>query len=175
MNRPIKQIVQWSLAIIFSFLIVNLLCFIYERPVGWIDTEHGASCGIRNPGTVMLHGTEGYAVSIIDSYGYTNENKPLQDSYILVMGSSHTQGKEVATEKRFTSLANKELSKDEDSLFVFNIAADGHLFPSQIKHFSSAISAYPNSLAIILEVSSTDYTVSELLDACEQVEYLMLS
>ena len=171
MQKLFKGVLTWLFAILFGFLIVNICCFFYERPVGWYDTEHGASRALWNPGTYLIHGQEGYSITKIDRYGYTNEDKPLDDSYILVMGSSHTQGKEVYVDKRYTTLLNRELADGTDRLTVFNIANDGHFLPSLIKHFKAALTAYPDATIVVLEIGSTDYPVDEIERSYDQVEF----
>lgn len=171
MQKLIKQIFQWCVALLIGFLIVNALCMVYERPVGWIDTPNGVSRGIRHPGTLMVHGTEGYSISRIDRNGYVNPDKLLDDSYVLVMGASHTQGKEILECKRYSVLLNEALSDDPERLVVYSLAQDGQFLPSHIKYFKAAITAFPESTAIVIEIDSTDYPIIELRDSMDQVVY----
>lgn len=45
--------------------------------MGWVDTNNGPSLAIRNPGSYLVHGTEGYSISKIDSNGFTNPDVEL--------------------------------------------------------------------------------------------------
>lgn len=90
-----EKIISACVAFILAFFVVNGIMFAYERPVAWIDTPNGASRAVRNPNAMLIHGTEGYSISKIDSYGFTNQNYALADEYILMMGASHSQGKEI--------------------------------------------------------------------------------
>lgn len=166
-----KSFLQWTAAIVVGFCIVNLLCFVYERPTGWIETPNGPSPAGWNPGTVLVHGTEGYGIIKTDGNGYLNQPGTLQENYVLCMGSSHTQGKEVSVGENYSSLLNAHFSKGEGELATYNIACDGNFLPSLIKHFSAAVQAFPEASVVTIEVSNVDVTTDELEDALKQVEY----
>lgn len=169
----VKEIVKWIVALGMGFLIVNSLCFGYERPVAWIDRNTGVTSGVRNPESILIHGTEGYGITLLDKNGYTNERKPLiEDNYILVMGSSHTQGKEVADDEKYTYILNKMIAgKDNERLYVYNVASDGHFLPTLLKRFSAGIEEFSGSKAVVLEIHDTDYSADKLKDALQQVHY----
>lgn len=169
-----KKILTFLVALILSFLIVNGALFLYEKPVAWIDTPNGASRAVRKPNSILVHGTEGYSISKIDSNGYTNSDFPLKDQYVLMMGASHSQGKEIAPEEKYSELVNIELTNEAKELAVYNISCDGHFLPSIINHFKSAVTAYPNAKCITIEIGSTDYTVEEFESALDQPKDLDL-
>ena len=165
-----RQLSQWVCAIIVAFFVVNMICFAYERPPGWFDTPNGASDSVREPYSILVHGTEGYAITRIDRNGFTNPDKDLAENYVLMMGASHSQGKEVASNKKYSVLVNDYLAEDE-LLHTYNIASDGSYLPSQIKHFKSAVQAFPNAYVTTIEISGTDFSVDELENALNQSEY----
>ena len=167
-----KQGFQWGLALVMGFAIVNALCFFYERPAGWVDTPAGAAPAAWQPGALIVHGTEGYGVSKVDENGFLNPEGPLADRYVLMMGSSHTQGKEVYPAQRYSTLVSSYFSGESGPLTAYNIASDGHYLPSQIRHFRAAVAAFPNADAITMEIGSTDATTQELRDAQTQVDYV---
>lgn len=167
-----KQQFQWVLALTMGFAIANALCFFYERPAGWMDTPTGAAPAAWQPGALIVHGTEGYGVSKVDENGFLNPEGPLADRYVLMMGSSHTQGKEVRPAQRYSTLVSSYFSGGSGSLTTYNIASDGHYLPSQIRHFRAALTAFPNAGAITMEIGSTDATTQELRDAQTQVDYV---
>ena len=141
----LKKIISWGLAALLSFCLVNSCLSFYERPVGWIVTPYGASPAIRRPGSILVHGTEGYGITQIDDNGYTNPNIPLGDDYILIMGASHTQGKEIPPDYKYSVLVNDPLSGDKKELVTYNIACDGNFLPSIFNHFPAAVEIYPNA------------------------------
>ena len=166
-----KTLFQWVAAIIAGFCIVNLLCFGYERPTGWIETPNGPSPAGWNPNTILVHGTEGFGIIKTDENGYINKPGKLQDSYVLCMGSSHTQGKEMSIDENYTSLINSHFSKGEGSLGAYNIACDGNFLPTLIKHFSAGTEAFPEASVVTIEISDVDVSAEELEAALQQAEY----
>ncbi|WP_155833192.1 hypothetical protein [Butyrivibrio sp. WCD3002] len=170
MSKVIRQGFEWLICLAIGFLIINLICFAYEREPAWMDTPNGATPSVREPYSILVHGSEGYSISRIDKNGYTNPDKELADKYILMLGASHVQGKEIAPEKKYSVLVNDYLYKD-DLLHVYNIACDGSFLPGQIKYFKSAVEAFPNSEVIFLEVHDTDYSIDEIKSAMEQIKY----
>lgn len=167
----IKNIFQWLVSIGIGFFIVNTLCFCYERPTGWIDTPNGPSPAGWNPGTVLVHGTEGYGITKIDKNGYLNPDGVLQKDHILCMGSSHTQGKEVAPSEKYTALVNEYFSDGEGQLAAYNIACDGNFLPSLIKHFSAAVTAFPDAAVVTIELSGTDFSAEQMEAAMLGTQY----
>ena len=169
--KKIKPLFQWIAATLIAFILANLLCLIYERPTGWFETPNGPSPAGWRPGSVIVHGTEGYGITKVDENGYLNPSGKLNESYILMMGSSHTQGKELASNKKYSVLVNDHFSKDPDELYTYNIASDGNYLPTLIKHFHAALQAFPTPGAITIEISNTDFSTTEIENAMLQVEY----
>lgn len=166
-----KQAFQWALALLAGFFLVNALCFGYERQPGWLDTPNGAATSVWRPGAVIVHGTEGCGISKVDENGFLNPDGTLAERYVLMMGASHTQGKEVSPERRYSTLVNDYFGGDSGLLSAYNIASDGHFLPSQIQHFKAAVEAFPNAEAITIEIGSTDFSAQELRDAQNQAAY----
>lgn len=170
--KNVKQIAEWIVSFIIAFFFVNLFCFAYERPVAWIDRTSGVTSGVRRPNAVLIHGTEGYGMTKLDANGFANVNKLLQEEYVLVMGSSHTQGKEVGTNKNFTTILNNYLvGSNSEKLAVYNVASDGNFLPSILKRFSAGIEEFDNAKTVVIEISKTDFLPEALAHASEQIHY----
>ncbi|PWM99003.1 MAG: hypothetical protein DBX37_05670 [Massilioclostridium sp.] len=170
-----KALLSWIVAAILAFLIVNAICFLYERPVGWIDTPNGASLSIRRPGSIIVRGLEGYGITQVDDNGYINPDKPLNDSYILMMGASHTQGKEIRSELKYSYLVNEMIAEDSEFLSTYNIGCERNFLPTLLGHFKAAISEYPNASCITIEIGDTDYSGDEIREAMEQFDNIEAS
>lgn len=162
-------IIQWLCALTVAFFLVNALCFFYERPTGWFDTPNGPSLAGWRPGSVLVHGTEGYGITRVDENGYLNPPGMLESEYILMMGSSHTQGKEVPSSQKYSVLVNTHFSKGTDMLRAYNIASDGNFLPSTIQHFQAAVQAFPDSQMVTIEIANTDFSEEALRNALSQV------
>lgn len=169
--KKVQNACQWFLAVCLAFCAVNNLCFLYERPTGWFNTPNGPSPTGWRPNSVIIHGTEGYGVTKVDSNGYLNPEGQLMDGYVLMLGSSHTQGKEVPSNQKYSVLVNDHFAKSSDFLYTYNVSSDGNFLPSLIKHFSAAVEAFPEAGTVTLEIANTDFSVSELENALQQVQY----
>lgn len=167
--KTAKNIWQWVLSIAIAFCLVNALCFLYERPTGWFDTPNGPSLAGWRPGSVLVHGTEGYGITRVDKNGYLNPYGKLESNYILMMGSSHTQGKEVPSGQKYSVLVNTHFSGETDVLRTYNIASDGNFLPSIIQHFQAAVQAFPDSQMVTIEIANTDFSEETLRNALSQV------
>lgn len=174
-TKYLKNLIGLVIAFLLSFFLVNGIIFFYDRPVAWISTPNGASGAVRRPNALLVHGTEGYSISRLDSNGYSNPDYKLLDNYVLMMGASHTQGLEVAPEKKYSAIVNNVITDNSQELAVYSISSSGHFLPSIIKQFDSAVNNYPNASCITIEIGSIDYSVDELKDACNQPAEIEMS
>ena len=164
------QILQWIVAVIIAILIVNLFCFVYNRNLAWIDRDKAATIGIWYPNKILVKGTEGYGIYKVDKNGYLNDDLPLVNNYILVVGSSFTQGKEVQNGKRYTDLLNERFGYTEELLF-YNVSQDAFSLPDIIKGFEALTQEFPDSSKIIIEIGDTLFSEEELNDSKNFREY----
>ena len=171
-KETIIQIVQWIMAVIVAAIICNTFLFVYHRPTGWIDRDKGATNSIWDPGTWIVWGTEGRSIRQVDRNGYLNEDKELsEDGYVLVVGTSHTQGKEVGKGKRYTDILNEYMMRSTEKLEVYNCSQDSYYFPKVAKGFVAINEEFKDAKSIIIEMGSVEWKVSELENALSQREY----
>lgn len=161
------QIFGWMLAIFVSFFLVNGLIFIYYNRPAWISREDGATIGVYHPEKTIYYAYEGWGINTTDENGYVNPRKPIDEKYILTLGASHTQGKEVMMEDKYTSLLDSKIG-DTEKLSVYNMAVDGNYYPEIVKRFGAALEEFPDSEAIIIEIGDTDFLFEELQNSLKQ-------
>lgn len=158
-------------AMLVAFLLVNGICFYYYSMPGWLYRSGNATRVIDNPYSTLRQHMEGGGALHVDGAGYLNPDLPLKESgYVLALGASHTAGKEMKEEERYTSLLNEMLG-DGDSLTVYNMGTDGHYYPRLVNGFHAAIQEFPHSSAVILEIGTTSYWRSELKSCLNQREF----
>lgn len=167
--KKTKGLCQWLFSFAIAFCLVNALCFLYDRPTGWFDTPNGPSPAGWQPGSILVHGTEGYGITRVDENGYLNPPGKLESNYILMMGSSHTQGKEVSSDQKYSVLLNTHFAGETDVLRTYNIACDGNFLPSIIQHFQAAVQMFPDSKMVTIEIANTDFSEEALRNASTQV------
>jgi len=170
-HNLLRNIKSWSAAFIIAVVICNGVVYFYDRPAGWINRTEAFSTAIWNPGSKIVMGTEGHGVHKVDSRGYINshELENGEKGYVLTVGSSFTQGKEVEAGKRFSDLLGMWMK--EDGISVYNVSQDAYFFPQLIKGFQALVEEFPDASTIILEISSTDFSKKDMEDALNQRRY----
>ena len=73
MKSLIKNLLEWIIAGVCAIFIVSLCCFLYYRPVGWIERGANATSAIWEPDSVIVNGMEGYGILHVDENGYVNK------------------------------------------------------------------------------------------------------
>ncbi len=170
MKIVIKQIAEWLCVALCGFMIINLVCFAYDRKPGWLDTPNGVARAVWEPNSIIVHGKEGFSIVKVDNNGFLNPNKELADHFVLILGASHTQGKEMSPNKKYSVLVNDYLA-DDDLLHTYNISSDGNFLPSQIENFKAAMEAFPNAEVVTVEIFGTDFSVEEIKKSLDQHDF----
>lgn len=165
-----KAILSWGLAFALAFSCANAVSFFYRSGAGSIPREHAFSNNIRTPNSRIVRGAEGYGVNAVDENGYLNASTlPLKGDYILLMGSSHAEGLQVMQDKTMTSQLNRML--DGEGAKVYNLGTAGYTLPLIIQGFQAALEEFPDTKAVIIEISELSYSSETLLQACNQTEF----
>ncbi len=166
-----NEVFDWIIAVITAVLIVNLLCFIYKRPVGKLKRGYCATFEIRKPDSIYLSGSEGYGFYKVDKNGFLNDNLKLAEDYCIVLGSSHTQGIEVKKGKRYTDLLNKYFAKNSDEIIFYNMGMEIHDFLMIAQGITALTEEFSNPKAVIIEVFNTEYKPDLILQSLKQRHY----
>lgn len=170
-GKYLKIGMKSAAAMLIALLLVNGLCFFYFNLPPTFRRSENATWMVAKPGSAMRQMMEGAGTLHVDSAGYLNPDLPLKESgYVLALGSSHTAGKEVKQEERYTSLLNEMLGGG-DKLNVYNMGADGHGYTAMMRGFNAAVQEFPNSSAVVLELSKTYYEIYDLVYALDQREF----
>lgn len=155
-------------AIIISGLIINLLCFFYYNPL------HGSDLNSYRlePNTMGVNLVEGFGIMYADENGFSNKREPLiKENYILVMGSSYSKADQVPVDYRYSGLLNSYLGYEKE-LGVYNLAYNGGKFDDIVKNFQELITEFPNSEAIIIEVTDSQlkFDENDYFNAMNQIQ-----
>lgn len=157
----LKATTEWGLALLISILILNCLIVPLYHFAPWIDIPCNATTGLFAPNSRIVYGLEGFSIRDVDTNGYANPtNRQNYENYILVMGSSHSVGKEVAQGKNYVDLLEKN-----GKLNIYNIAMDGNYFIEIMQGFDSALEQFQDANSIVIEINSVNYSHEELLKA----------
>jgi len=163
LSDRLKTAARAVCAVLLAFLTVNGLCFFYYSMPGWYERSSDATSAVWQPGGRIVQALEGAGSHTVDENGYVNPKKPLADSdYVLVLGSSHTVGENVSMRDKYTTLLEGMLYGDSDRLHIYNMAQHGHYFPELASGFAAAVSEFPNSSAVVLEITDTKFPMDHL-------------
>ena len=158
-----KGLLSWLAAAMVAAVLCNCALWLCHDPAVWIAREGGATDAIWHPGARLVMGTEGRGVHRVDSRGYLNPEKPLGSDYVLVVGSSFTQGKEVPAGQRFSDILNRELSGSDGTLAVYNVSQDGFYLPDILRCFPALMAEFPDAGALVIEIGTTAFSEDALL------------
>lgn len=162
-----KIILSWLLAMIVSVMILNLLIVPFYHFAPWIDLPCNATTGVFAPNSTIIYGLEGFSIRKVDSNGYVNPQERIgQEEYILVMGSSHSVGKEVPYGKNYADLLEKDGGYN-----VYNVAMDGNYFVEIMQGFEAALEQFNNVKGIVIEIGRVSFSKEELEQAKKVREY----
>ncbi len=170
MRKVLGHLVNWFGAVIVAMIIMNVLLAFYHRSAAWIDRPTCATRAIYWPGASILFGTEGRGYHKVDSRGYVNDIDELADDYVIAVGASHSQGKEVGAGERYVDLMNEWLGYS-DKAYVYCVSQSANYYPSIVSGFKALIQEFPESSKIIIEIGKTDFSVYELEKALDQREF----
>lgn len=169
----IKTGIQWSLAFILSFLIMNGIMFVYSYDPGWVKRSGNATPGFYEPGKKIVNFVEGFGISRVDDNGYINQTADLDESgYILVLGNSQANGNNVMPADKWVSLLNDSLKRNaNDKSKVYNVSRGGADFCDIVSGFSAAISEFGDADTVIIQIASTDFGVDKMKNSLVQRKY----
>lgn len=164
------EFAQWMVALAIAMLVCNMFTFVFYHPAIEVKTDNAATPGKMTPNAWCIYGNEGWGIEYIDQNGYVNENKPLEDKYILAVGSSQTEGFHTPVGQRWSDLLNQKLATN-DKLKVYNIGHSGYFFPQMAKHFQAMCKEFPEMETIVMEISDTKFALEDLQSAVTQVDF----
>lgn len=160
-----KAVFKWiGKAVGAGLLALGLLClfccFYYNVPVHYAN-DSGATEYKWEAGRFYSKGTEGFAWGRTNNDGFNNLRgyTPGEAIDVLLMGSSHMEGFNVAQEENAAALLN-EIYAGERS--VYNIGTAGHNLLYCFKHLDPALSHYVPKGWVVIETMSLDFSPEEM-------------
>ena len=147
-----------------GLLALALLClfcwFYYNVPVHYTN-ESGATEYKWEARRFYSKGTEGFALGRTNNDGFNNllDYTPGEDIDILLMGSSHMEGFNVAQDENAAALLNGLYGGVR---YVYNIGTAGHTMLYCVKHLDRALSLYAPRDWVLIETMSLDFAPEDM-------------
>ena len=159
-----KKTVFWALKAIaggiIAFLILTLFCaFYYNVPVH-STTQDGSTDYHWEQNKFYSRGTEGFAWGKTNNEGYVNpyDYHEGMDVDVLIMGSSHMEGYNVAIKENTASQLSK-LLEDET---VYNLGVSAHNFLTCANNLEKALEKYKPQKYVVIETRTLLFSESQL-------------
>lgn len=152
MKKKIKRFGAVAAALLLALALLDVFCLWYYNPPRYLWEESRATDTIRDPGAFTSRLTEGFAFSRMDANGYNNASLPGEDGvFVLMMGSSHTEGLNVMQEETVSSLLGNLLADAGKTGSVYNIGMSAHTFPKNVANLSRALERFAPTGYVVLE------------------------
>jgi hypothetical protein len=154
-----KKTVKFVLAGITAFLVLNVFCLVYYNMPGHISVETGATDYVYPKFSRYSQLVEGFGYGKLNNEGYNNtDDYKAQKIDILLMGSSHIEGLNVAQRETTTSALNALLK----SRYTYNIGFSTHDFLRNLNNLRDAVSYYKPQGYVVLEIQNIVFSVQEI-------------
>ena len=146
---------------LLALALLNLFCvFYYNVPVHYTNPD-GATEYKWEAGRFYSKGTEGFALGRTNNDGFNNlrDHTPGEAVDILLMGSSHMEGFNVAQDENAAALLNERYGGER---YVYNIGTAGHTLLYCVKHLDRALAVYAPAGWVVLETMSLDFAPGDM-------------
>ena len=160
-----KKILLWMLkalaAGLAALLLLNIWCYFYYNVPVHYTNETGATEYKWESGKFYRKGTEGFAFGRTNNDGFTNlsDFEPGQEIEILLMGSSHMEGMNVAQEDNAAAVLNRLF---EGEKYTYNIGTSGHTMEYCLSNLEAALDTYEPGEYVVIETRTLSFNTGEL-------------
>ena len=147
---------------ILAFLFLTAFCYLYYNIPVHSENSDGSTDYKWEPNVFYSRGTEGFAWGRTNNEGFTDTFDYYDDMQIdvLVMGSSHMEGFQVALEESTAGQLNQLLGNQT----VYNIGVSGHNFITCCSNLEAALEKYHPAI-VVLETGNTLFSDDALSNA----------
>lgn len=160
MKRKILWCLKALLSGMLAFVIVSAFCTLYYNLPVHSNTSGGATDYNWEGHAFYSRGTEGFAWGQTNNEGYLNPYDYTENTEvdILVMGSSHAEGFNVAMDESTAAVLGTLLPEET----VYNIGISGHNFMPCADNMAAAVEKYKPSKYVVLEISVLRYSDADV-------------
>ncbi len=174
MKKKFVWLIKAFVAFLVAFSIMTGFCaFYYNLPVH-LTSQSKATDYYWEKNTTSIRATEGFAKVSVDDNGYVNTYPQKSEKIdVLVMGSSHTEGFNVAEDENYVYLLNQKFASSDNDMYVYNIGTSGHTLERCLRNLESAVSEFAPEKYVVIETTNVSPSFVEL-EALQngELEYL---
>lgn len=155
-----RKAVRTIAALIAAAAILNLFCAWYYNPADYLWDDARATDRIRRPNAITSRANEGFSICRIDENGYNNPSVPDRIN-ILMMGTSHTEGFNVAPADNTSARLGALLPGRS----VYNIGMSSHTLTVNLANLERALNRFEPTDYVIIETNYVIFWPEEIEDA----------
>ena len=165
-----KRVLNWIgkalLAGVIALAGLCLFCVLYYNVPVHYTNESGATEYKWEAKRFYSKGTEGFALGWTNNDGFNNlrDYTPGERIDLLLMGSSHMEGFNVAQDENAAAVLNALFGGER---YTYNIGTAAHTLPYCAKHLDRALTAYAPGQYVILETATLDYAPETMASAVD--------
>lgn len=154
-----KFVLNVLVSLIIAFITLNLFSLLYYNIPNRIEDSSESVDYKWQPNSFYSRGTEGFSWGKINNDGFNNlvdyiDGMPID---VLLMGSSHIEGFNVAQDENVAAILNKSTN-----YVTYNIGISEHTLLNCINNLESAIDKYNPSKYVIIETMNVSFYEDEL-------------
>ena len=144
-----------------ALLALNAFCMLYYNvPVHYTNPD-GSTEYKWETSTFYSKGTEGFAWGVTNNDGFNNlrDYAPGEKIDILLMGSSHMEGFNVAQDENAGAVLNTLFDGEK---YTYNIGTAGHTMLYCIKHLAAALDTYAPGEYVVIETNTVEFAPEDI-------------
>lgn len=147
-----KKWLKTLAALVLALAILNVFCFFWYNPAGYLWDADRATDTIREAGVFTARANEGFSCARTDEFGYNNAQIPDENGvFVLMMGSSHTEGYNLMPDENVSSLLSSALQEKGMDVCVYNIGTSGHKFVRNAANLDRALKRFQPTGFVVME------------------------
>ena len=146
---------------VIALLALNAFTMLYYNvPVHYTNPD-GATEYKWETSTFYSKGTEGFAWGVTNNDGFNNlrDYTPGERIDILLMGSSHMEGFNIAQDENAGAVLNTLFDGEK---YTYNIGTAGHTMLYCIKHLAAALDTYEPGEYVVIETNTVDFDPEDI-------------
>ena len=146
---------------VIALLALNAFSMLYYNvPVHYTNPD-GATEYKWETSTFYSKGTEGFAWGVTNNDGFNNlrDYAPGERIDILLMGSSHIEGFNVAQDENAGAVLNTLFDGEK---YTYNIGTAGHTMLYCMKHLAAALDTYEPGGYVVIETNTVDFAPEDI-------------
>ena len=152
LTNKLKAALRIFLAALTAFAVLCGMMFFYRNSPLREKSRYENTDYVWEPNTFWGGMNEGVSFGVIDGQGFNNQSV-VEHPDILVLGSSHTEGRNVMQGNDFTDRLNKLLG---GSMTAYNMGMSGHTLYKVVQYLPVSLSIYqPAPKYVVIETDDT--------------------